>query len=279
MLKSGVNSLAVASGCVKLFDIRNLIDPKPKYTVSRDPNTVIRSIQWTNSNIFLFALFCFVFDLFLSFVFCTEYIGACGDDGVIAFSDRESGAVSKSFGPLGDGSAINCFSVLPGNVMASGGSNRSVILWDLRTRAQRKILGVHFGPVLSMDVRTDMNAATSFLAAGDSTGGIFLYNLLDTMLTPKALRPFDAQEVRALSFDKYANNPVICAASSKGLVAAIDCENASLAWSLKAHGDECNSLVQSQVNGNIITVGNDKKLVISSTKSSKYELFILLFNN
>lgn len=197
----------------------------------------------------------------------------------MAFSDRESGAVSKTYGPLSDGSSINCFSVLPGNVMASGGSNRSVILWDLRTRAQRKILGVHFGSVLSMDVRTDTNAATSFLAAGDATGTIFLYNLLDTSLASKALHPFDAQEVKALTFDKYAPGPVLCAASSKGMITSVDCENASPIWSLKAHTGEISSLVQSQVNGNIITVGEDKKMIISSSKSSKYlhSFFLLYF--
>lgn len=185
--------------------------------------------------------------------------------------------MSKTYGPLSDGSSINCFSVLPGNVMATGGSNRSVILWDLRTRAQRKILGVHFGSVLTMDVRTDTGAATSFLAAGDATGTVFLYNLLDTFLAPKVLHPFDAQEVKALSFDKYAAGPVVCAASSKGAVAAVDCENASLIWSLRAHSGGIGSLVQSQVNGSLITVGEDKKMVISSTKSAKYLYLFLIF--
>lgn len=185
------------------------------------------------------------------------------------FSDRESGVASKSFGPLSDNSTINCFSVLPGNVMASGGSNRSVTLWDLKTGMQRKVLGVHFGSVLSMDVRTDTNAATSFLAAGDATGTIFLYNLLDTSLTPKALHPFDAQEVKALMFDKCVGNSVVCAASSKGMMTAVDCENASSVWSLNVHNSECNSLIQSQTNGNFITVGDDKKMIITSSKSSK----------
>ena len=202
-------------------------------------------------------------------LFSLEYIGACGDDGAIAFSDRENGAPAKSFGPMSDGSTVNCFSVLPGSLMASGGSNRSVVLWDLRTGLQKKILGVHYGPVLSMDLRTDTAAATSFLAAGDATGTVFLYNLLDGSSTPKALHPFDAQEVNALLFEKYAKVPVVCTASSKGVVASVDCENSSVVWSLKVHNAECSSLVQSHVNGNIVSVGCDKKICIISQSGAK----------